>query len=286
MSRFVKVEKWDCTEAEYFDGEAVGSSSICRALGKAGPSPQTGDLGNAIDHAVLRPHLFDALVRVPPPECQRGSGTGQQTRLKEWRAQQPEGAIILSPSDYETALAVAKSAENRRTLSWFQGQPDVEIQQSWRAVDQETGLTIRLRPDVLRGRVIGDLKMSKSPDLPGFKRSVYSLLYFVQAALYYDVLGAEEFWWLVVGNKGEHRVALYRCTDDLLELGRRAYSAGLDLIAHARFEKREHIPAWWEDRPLPLHDLESNEEPPVWLVKEIIEYEDHAQRVSRLRGVG
>jgi hypothetical protein len=182
---------------------------------------------------------------------------------------------------------VVKSAAEKLPFTWFQRRDDTEIEQSYQAVDQETGLVIRVRPDVLaRGSklVCGDIKGSRSPDRAGFRRDAYAKLYIVQAALYTDVLGLDEWWWIVIGNDGDEcRTALYRCPDHLLELGRRAYSAGLDLLANARFEKRKEIPAWWEDRPMMLLDLD--EEPPLWLVGEIMEFERHAQRMSRLEKV-
>lgn len=267
-SRFIDLEPWDVDDEEYFDSGAVGSTTICRALGKDGPSEKTGDLGNAKHIAILQPAVFEQRVATPPEDCRVGSGEGQRTRLKNWK-EANEDRLIITPSEYEDVIDTRNSLRDKRILSWLRSD-GVQFEQSYRCRDRETGLAIRIRPDsLLRGKSL-DLKNSESPNFYAWMKAVRKYYYHVQAALYTDVLGLSEFWWVVVGNKKPHRVALYRCPPKWIGLGRRLYSAGLKLIAANPHQRPR---AWWEERPLALDDPSEHDD------REVQIHEDYVERL-------
>lgn len=266
MTRFTDLESWNVSDEEYYAG--IGSSTICRALGKDGPGETTSDVGNATHIAVLQPDIFEDRVVCPPEDCRRGSGKGQQSRLADWEKENA-GKLILSPSEYESVLEMRNALRGRKILAWLRSK-GVLFEQSFRATDQITGLTVRVRPDALLGRKSQDLKTSQSPDFDGFSRAIKKYYYHVQAALYSDVLGLTDWHWLVVGNKRPYRTALYRCPEKWIELGRRLYSAGLTLISASMGQRPR---AWWEERPLELEEPRDSDELEVKL------HEQHAERV-------
>lgn len=279
ISKFVDVQPWDCSDEEYFEGECVGSSGIKRALGYDGPTSYDGDFGNASHIAIAQPDIFFDRVITPPPECCRGSGKGQQERLAAWEAEHAEGKIVLNAKDFAAAKTIRDSVVGRAAIRRHLARKEIAFERSFRAVDDATGIDIRIRPDVMSPRTLDDIKTAASPAFGAFMRAIGANGYFVQAALYVDVLapflGQEpRFWWLVVGKSPPHRVGLYRCTEEWIELGRRYVRSGLDIIAHAR-DAGVPIEAWWENRPLEA------DPPPPWLRDDATLHEMHA---TRMRG--
>ncbi len=267
MSRFIDVERWDAPDSEYFS--AVGSSSIRRALGHDGPSKAVGNEGNATHIAVLQPSIFHDRVACPPPECRRGSGKGQEARLKTWSAEHND-KIVLTPTEFERVSGMRAALEGRKVLCWLR-KNGVLFEQSFRCRDTVTDLVVRLRPDALLGQVCQDLKTSENPSFGAFSKAIDRYAYHVQAALYTDILGLTDWYWLVVGKKLPHRTALYRCPESRLDIGRRLYSAGLAILANTEPDQRPL--AWWEDRPLEL------EEPPRWAEDEAVMHEQYAEQL-------
>lgn len=267
--RFTAPEKWDVDDEDYFRGDAIGSTSICRALGRDGPSDKTGDAGNAVHIAVLQPEAFHDRVVCPPPEVSPGSGTGQRKRMAEWR-EANAGKIILTPSEFDMVSAMRASIEGRELLRWLR-QKGVEFEQSWRCTDQLTDLTIRQRPDAYlqSRRVAANLKSTKDASFSGFSAAVGRYAYHVDAALCTDIFGLDDFYWIVVGNKPPYRTALYRCPESWIEIGRRMYAAGLALLTTDRKPR-----VWWEREAFDLED------PPPWVEDEVKLHEHHAELVT------
>jgi hypothetical protein len=271
--RFQNVTPWECSDEEYFGGDHYGSSSICRALGFDGPSGETGDFGNACHLAVLQPDLFHERVTTPPPDVSVGSGTGQKERMKEWRSKNA-GKLILGKEDYAKALAMRDSMVGHHLVGPHLDRREIVFERSFRAIDSVTGLHVRVRCDALSPGVVDDMKTSKSPSFHAFSRAVISYGYHVQAALYVDVMAGilgrtPRLFWLVVGKTAPFRVGIYEASHDWLELGRRFYSAGLDVIAASRLTGKAALP-WWSTKPLVL------EPPPEYLDTEASLHERHA----------
>ncbi len=283
MTRFANVQPWRCTDAEYFHGDAIGSSDICRVLGKSGPTARTGNLGNANHVGILQPGRFDQRVVTPPPEVSPGSGEGQKKRMADWKEANAE-KIIVSKGDYAKSLAMKKALEASPLLDPIR-QRDVICERSYRATDTVTGLTVRIRPDAFTAdrAETWDLKMARDPGFFSFRSAILSCWYFVQAALYVDVLGdmlgKRPAWsWLVVGSEEPHHPACYPAGDEWLEIGRRFYAAGLLSIANAKASGVGAIP-WWSSKPIHM------DPPPEYLNEEVLMHEQYASDgdVSRER---
>lgn len=250
-SRFVDVQAWDCTDEEYFDGAAVGSSAIGRAIGFGGPSPKRGSIGNAKHLAILQPGIFRERVVVPPAEVLPGSGEGQRKRRAEWEAANRD-KIVLTPAEMgesmQTLLVATASVKLQSILRRRGGR----IEQSYRCTDTVTGLTIRIRPDWHDAALVLDVKSSEDPSPSGFDRSIYRYGYAIQAALYVDVLtpllGRPPRW--IWGAIGKERIGFRAADDPILEMGRRLYSAGLIALAKA-YESAQEPTLWWEEKVLP-----------------------------------
>ena len=251
--RFINVEPWKCTDDEYFHGDHYGSSSIAKALGFDGPGEKTSELGNAAHVAVLQPGIFEQRVITPPAEVLPGSGDGQRARRKVFDYENRD-KIILSAALYDKALSMRDAIRSHGLVGPHLDRKEINFEQSFRAIDSETGLQVRVRCDALSPGNIDDMKMSKSPGYAAFRRAIRSYAYHIQAALYVDVLSAflgrvPRFHWIVVGNAPPYRVGIYEAHSEWIEWGRKYYSAGLSILAASRVRGRSPIP-WWSSRRL------------------------------------
>jgi hypothetical protein len=267
--RFIDVQAWDPTDAEYYSDNYVGSTTLGRALGKDVYSD--GEFGIALHIAVLQPDLFPKRVITKPAEVSKGSGKGQKEREREWLDTKAKGKIVLSDSDHATILAMRDAVRGHEMAARLLKQCEA-FEQSYRCTDAITGLRCRVRPDghgtIERQRFGLDLKSAEAPDFDSFQGAVARYRYHVQAAFYCDVLDIEDWYWPVVGKKRPHRVGLYKCPPQWLELGRRLYRAGLTIVAHDT--SADHPRAWWEAK---AHELEP---PKPWVEQEADMHEHHA----------
>lgn len=277
-ARFIDIEPWDCTDAEYYDGAAVGSTTLAKAIfGDFGGDPKRLQRGSANHVAIILPEYFDNIVHLQPPEVRIGSneefGPGQKTRMKEWIASLPPRAIPLNPTEY----AAVKSL-HLATLSnaWLQAELRKSLwrEQSFRCIDRVTGLTVRIRVDIARKRLIVDPKTTGTSVTPaGFERHVYSMGYCLQAALYVDIwtalYGKPPAWaWLPIMDSPPHYMGHRFASESQLAYGRRLYNAGLLAMRSAYETGRDPTP-WWEKKAMVMGD------PPPWVYTDLERIEEH-----------
>lgn len=106
--------------------------------------------------------------------------------------------------------------------------------------DLETGISCKCRPDwlVQDGKVIDgivDLKTCPDASADGFSRSIAAYGYDVQAAFYQDGIKAVTgrtmpFYFIAVEKDGPHAAAVYRASDEVIEVGRAKYRGALQLL--------------------------------------------------------
>ncbi|MET4073627.1 PD-(D/E)XK nuclease-like domain-containing protein [Hymenobacter sp. UYCo722] len=115
-----------------------------------------------------------------------------------------------------------------------------QAEQSYTATHTDTGIGVKLRPDLLvrsragRQLTLIDFKTTSSPDLAHFLTTIEKYDYDRQAALYLDVLGATRFLIIGVQKKAPHEVWRVELTSmlGLIEQGRKKYN--ILLRHHAR----------------------------------------------------
>lgn len=131
-------------------------------------------------------------------------------------------------------LAIARHAGAKRLMA----NGLAEMSAFWR--DPETGISCKCRPDwlVRDGKVIDgivDLKTCSDASADGFSRSIAAYGYDVQAAFYQDGIKAVTgrtmpFYFLAVEKDGPHAAAVYRASDEVIEVGRAKYRGALQLL--------------------------------------------------------
>ncbi|OON65512.1 PD-(D/E)XK nuclease-like domain-containing protein [Hymenobacter sp. CRA2] len=161
------------------------------------PNPQALTFGASFHEAVLEPHQYTD-PQLPPA----------QLRLL--------GRL---------AAAVRRHRYCRDLL--YRGTPEL----THTATHQETGLTVKIRPDLLLTtprlgrRVVVDFKTTSCPDYAHFVATVELYDYDRQAAFYSDVLGADRFLIVGVQKKAPHDIWLVELSADAdtMAQGRKKY---------------------------------------------------------------
>ncbi|HEI8434864.1 exodeoxyribonuclease [Enterobacter hormaechei] len=161
--------------------------------------------------------------------------------LDAWR-DNPEGKVLVTRQQLGTALNIQKALLAHPTASMLLTHPSRAVEVSYFGFDEETGLEVRVRPDLeidLDGVRIGaDLKTIsmwnvKQESLRArLHREIIDRDYHLSAAMYCETAALDQFFWIFV-NKDEnyHWIAIIEASAELLELGMLEYRKAMRAIA-------------------------------------------------------
>ncbi|EMO6751628.1 PD-(D/E)XK nuclease-like domain-containing protein [Enterobacter hormaechei] len=161
--------------------------------------------------------------------------------LDAWR-DNPEGKVLVTRQQLSTALNIQKALLAHPTASMLLTHPSRAVEVSYFGFDEETGLEVRVRPDLeidLDGVRIGaDLKTIsmwnvKQESLRArLHREIIDRDYHLSAAMYCETAALDQFFWIFV-NKDEnyHWIAIIEASAELLELGMLEYRKAMRAIA-------------------------------------------------------
>ncbi|MCZ7836172.1 RecE family exodeoxyribonuclease [Atlantibacter hermannii] len=161
--------------------------------------------------------------------------------LDAWR-ENPEGKVLVTRQQLSTALAIQKALLNHPTAGKLLTHPSRAVEVSYFGFDDETGLEVRVRPDLeidLEGVRIGaDLKTISMWNVKqeGLRarlhREIIDRDYHLSAAMYCETAALDQFFWIFV-NKDEnyHWIAIIEASAELLELGVLEYRKAMRAIA-------------------------------------------------------
>ncbi|KYO06960.1 exodeoxyribonuclease [Enterobacter hormaechei subsp. steigerwaltii] len=161
--------------------------------------------------------------------------------LDAWR-DNPEGKVLVTRQQLSTALDIQKALLAHPTAGMLLIHPSRAVEVSYFGFDEETGLEVRVRPDLeidLDGVRIGaDLKTIsmwnvKQESLRArLHREIIERDYHLSAAMYCETAALDQFFWIFV-NKDEnyHWIAIIEASADLLELGMLEYRKAMRAIA-------------------------------------------------------
>lgn len=185
--------------------------------------------------------------------------------LDAWR-ENPEGKVLVTRQQLATALAIQKALLNHPTASKLLTHPSRAVEVSYFGIDEETGLEIRVRPDLeidMGGPRIGaDLKTISMWNIKqeGLRaklhREIIERDYHLSAAMYCETAALDQFFWIFV-NKDEnyHWIAIIEASAELLELGMLEYRKAMRAIANG-FDTGEWPAPITEDYAEELNDFD------------------------------
>ncbi|WFV24825.1 PD-(D/E)XK nuclease-like domain-containing protein [Citrobacter braakii] len=161
--------------------------------------------------------------------------------LEAWR-ENPQGKVLVTRQQLSTALAIQKALLQHPTAGKLLTHPSRAVEVSYFGFDDETGLEVRVRPDLeidLDGVRIGaDLKTISMWNIKqeGLRaklhREIIDRDYHLSAAMYCETAALDQFFWIFV-NKDEnyHWIAIIEASAELLELGMLEYRKAMRAIA-------------------------------------------------------
>lgn len=161
--------------------------------------------------------------------------------LDAWR-DNPGDKILVTRQQLATALAIQSSLLAHPTAGMLLQHPSRSVEVSYFGFDEETGLEVRVRPDLEIDRdgvrIGADLKTISMWNVKqeGLRaklhREIIERDYHLSAAMYCETAALDQFFWIFV-NKDEnyHWIAIIEASAELLELGMLEYRKAMRAIA-------------------------------------------------------
>ncbi|MDY0920371.1 RecE family exodeoxyribonuclease [Leclercia sp. CFBP8987] len=185
--------------------------------------------------------------------------------LDAWR-DNPDDKILVTQQQMETALAIQKALHEHPTAGKLLLHPDRAVETSYFGIDEETGLEIRVRPDleidIEAVRVGADLKtismwnVKQSGLRARLHREIIDRDYHLSAAMYMQTAALNQFFWIFVNkDEGYHWIAIVEASEELIELGMLEYRQTMNRIANA-FDTGEWPAPITEDYTDELNDFD------------------------------
>ncbi|ECJ4374738.1 exodeoxyribonuclease [Salmonella enterica subsp. enterica serovar Senftenberg] len=185
--------------------------------------------------------------------------------LDAWR-ENTEGKVLVTRQQLSTALNIQKALLEHPTAGKLLTHPSRAVEVSYFGIDEETGLEVRVRPDLELDmgslRIGADLKTISMWNIKqeGLRaklhREIIDRDYHLSAAMYCETAALDQFFWIFV-NKDEnyHWVAIIEASTELLELGMLEYRKTMREIANG-FDTGEWSAPITEDYTDELNDFD------------------------------
>jgi len=189
-------------------------------------------LGTAIHTAWMEPELFESEFITEPKLDKR---TKQGKMDYQIFLDKVGSKSIISIDTERKVLNMKRALDYNFNAKTLLEKSKVENSIFWN--DEETGLDLRIRPDIWReGLFIADLKSTKDASKIEFKKTIYKFGYHISAAMYLDGMKAigqpmDDFIFICVESSAPYLTAIYTLSEDALAIGHREYRAALSRIA-------------------------------------------------------
>lgn len=239
------------------DGPSISSSGLRRIFNESpahfyctwdgNPDRETaGDsaaftLGRAAHHLLLGEDDFSTLFIQRPEELDGKPWQGNRTVCREWSAaQEAAGRTVLKPDDIKAIRGMARSLAAHPLIGGMEGGIlRGAVEQTIVFKDKETGVFIKVRPDVIPNSSgdVADLKTTSEIGF-GLDRSIGKYRYDMQAALVgwamKEVLGIEmmAFSFVFAEKTAPWSVEILTLHEEDIERGHLDNRAALDAFAH------------------------------------------------------
>jgi exodeoxyribonuclease VIII len=185
------------------------------------------NIGSGLHELILEPQLFKTnYVVYPKVDARTKEGKQQIAEFNETS----EGKTILYEDEMEMIRLISENALKNNSLVELMKDSHREV--SCYTIDEQTGLKVRLRPDILSSTksTIVDIKSCVDSSARKFKSDVFTYSYSLSAAYYCDFIGRENYIFAACSKTAPYEVALYGLNDEMYDYGREQYRMGLDLL--------------------------------------------------------
>ncbi|MFO3905829.1 RecE family exodeoxyribonuclease [Enterobacter hormaechei] len=261
---------------------AVAMKACIKEYNATLPAPvkTSGSRDSLLEHlAIINPDLVAQEAQKPAPLKVSGTKAEMIQAVKSvkpdavfadelldaWR-ENPGDKILVTHQQMATALAIQKALHEHPTAGKLLLHPDRAVETSYFGIDEETGLEIRVRPDleidIDSVRVGSDLKtismwnVKQSGLRARLHREIIDRDYHLSAAMYMQTAALDQFFWIFVNkDEGYHWIAIVEASEELIELGMLEYRQTMNRIANA-FDTGEWPAPITEDYTDELNDFD------------------------------
>lgn len=184
--------------------------------------------GNLVHSLILAPENVENEFLFLPDDLDGRTKDGKAWKACLEQRAAVENKKILREMDHRQAISVADSVLNDPVASaYFLGQGENEL--SLYAIDEETGLLKKGRIDrVPNGDFLLDIKTTRDASPSGFRSSIRSFKYYLQASYYLDLYEQlrekkDYFVFIAIEKEPPYACGCYYVSSATVEEGRREY---------------------------------------------------------------
>lgn len=176
-------------------------------------------IGRALHSLVLEPDTFDGKYVM----------YAERRSSKAWDAFAAEHAdkTILTQQAWDDAHFMADAV--RRAVGDMLDNAAAEQVVTW--TDEATGLPCKVRRDLLKSRVLADLKSTRDLDYRRFTNQAASLDYHSQKSFYAEPGGVDRCIIIAVEKSAPYDVGVFELDTEALDVGKRRWRKWLDRLA-------------------------------------------------------
>tara|TARA_R110002153_G_scaffold222612_5_gene375060 strand:+ start:1824 stop:2741 length:918 start_codon:yes stop_codon:yes gene_type:complete len=236
----ISVEYRKDTFAEYLGSDAIAASDCKKFLEsprkfyyeRNNPKEDDPDkrhfaIGSATHELTMEPEYFYENYAVSKKFDKR-TKAGKEA-YNEF-AELNKNKVIINEVEMAMIKEMSVNAKLNKTFLEFLEDSICEV--SCYTKDPETGLHIRMRPDMLpqSRNTIVDIKTCRSGSPKGFKKDCYSYGYSLSAAYYTHFLKRENYVFAALESQAPYQTSLYALDDEMMDFGRYQFRMALDLL--------------------------------------------------------
>lgn len=211
-------------ERDYHAHEALGSSDIKQLLvnphgfRKEKPTSKAQELGSLVHKLILEPDEFENSYYILD-NIDRRTKEGKEKYIKALAEAEAENKEIIDLATFQQGKEIAEAFNQSAVSKLIAGGVAENC-----AFDEIDGVAVKCRPDYYREdkKIIIDLKttsLAGGASALNFQKAVANYRYYIQASLYMEILGAEEFYFIAIETQSPFMIGVYKLDISALELG-------------------------------------------------------------------
>jgi len=167
--------------------------------------------GRAFHCLLLEPELFNEKYAVAP-KCDKRTKLGKE----EWLSfsESHKDKEPLDGGDYDNLLKMVFNVQSEERQSLKKINPEVPISGMIQDIEFKGIL------DGISARHILDVKTTQDASPKAFSRTIFDLMYHLQAAIYCEITGVQDYYILAVENTAPFNVQEYHLSFEVIQAGR------------------------------------------------------------------